>query len=341
MNDLESIRTRAPRYIGDKSTRGVHIVVFEAIDNAIDQFLRKDATRIVVSVDGKHVIVSDDGAGYPFDRLDNEGHSLGTTYLTSFHDKNTADDHVPHVHCLTIGCGLFCLNALSEKLIVSSWRNGQFWRQEFSRGLALTAAQVVTTGIGRGTTVDFVIDSQIFPNSAPDVLRLGSQVMSSAYLFPGLRFLYQEKEYCFVNGLKDLVSDHVANPESRISGPDATSNWSDRPVFYTQHECDDFYLQAAAFGETDQETEWLMFANGAQSFAGGTHLVAFRQVLSRRVRWRPAVAAMSVTMMNPQFSGPTRTFLDVPQMKKAFVEALSPDLRAYCEKYGIGRFASN
>lgn len=331
-------------YIGCTSSVGAITVAFEAIDNAIDQFLSKQATKVSVTVEDNRIVISDDGAGYPFDLYDENGDSLGTHYLTTLHNKNTADDHTPHIHCMTIGVGLFCLNAVTERLTVSSWRNGSLWRQDFSRGVALNAADVVQSGTGRGTTVDFILDTQIFQGLGSnlrglrlDLDRLAEQLKLRAYIFPGLKILFQGNEYMYRDGMADLIRERIAQPisRSRIAVSDA---WMDRPVFYMRYDCNDFQMQAAAFGETVDKTEWLAFANGACSLEEGTHCMAFKQALARRVHWRPSIAAISVVMNNPEFSGPTKTRLDIPSMKNAFVEAISPNLKEYCLKNRLGMY---
>ena len=121
---------------------------------------------------------------------------------------------------------------------------------------------------------------------------------------------------------------------------EASQMWHDRPVFYSQHKYNHFEIQAAAFGDADNETEWFTFANGGQTLDGGTHQAAFQQALVQSVRWRPAIAAISVTMMNAKFSGPSRSWLDVPEMKNHFVDAISPDLKDFCKSHRIGKYTT-
>ena len=333
--DLEHIRKRPGMYVGCTTTQGVLVVVFEAIDNAIDQFLAGQASRVAVAVRGNNVTVTDDGAGFPFDTLDEHGQSMGTKYLTNHHNSNTADDHSPHIHCFAYGCGLFSLNALTERLTISSWRNGRLWRQEFSRGVpAHAAALIPTEESGKGTTLGFIIDPQIFPKSEPNLEALGGKLKTAAHLFPGLQVQFQDITYCFPNGLGDLIQERLAELQHAIPVDDP---WRERPPFYTQVACEDFSIQAAAYGDARDETEWLTFANGACTVEEGTHRTAFQQALVRRVGWRPAVAAVSVTMHQPHFAGPTKTQLDVPTMKDAFVDAITPDLKRYCAEHRIGK----
>ena len=333
--DRELIRKRPGMYVGCTTHQGVLVVVFEAIDNAIDQFLAGQATQIEVRVSGNDVTVTDDGAGLPFDVLDEHGQSLGTKYLTNYHNSNTADDHSPHIHCFAAGCGLVSLNALTERLAISSWRNGGLWRQEFSRGVpAYAAALIPTDETGRGTTLEFTIDSQIFPKSEPDVAKLGDHLKTAAYLFPGLKVQFQDNVYCFPNGLGDMIQERVADLAHALS---VGNPWRERAHFYTHVTYRDFCIQAAAYGEASDETEWLTFANGARTLEEGTHRTAFQQALVRRAGWRPAIAAVSVTMHEPHFAGPAKTRLDMPTMKDAFVDAITADLKRYCEEHGIGK----
>ena len=160
-----------------------------------------------------------------------------------------------------------------------------------------------------------------------------------AFLFPGLNVRYQDESFVYTNGLADLIRDRIDHPavlDSKITASDA---WKSRPMFYMNKDCGDFQIQAAAYGDSSPETEWLCFANGACSLEEGTHREAFQQALVRRVGWRPAIAAVSVIMTSPQFVGPTRSKLEVPQMKTAFVDAISPDLKNYCTVHKLGRYS--
>jgi DNA gyrase subunit B len=332
---IELIRSRPGMYVGSVAPQGVLVVVFEAIDNAIDQFLAGHATQLGVSVIGNRVTVTDDGAGFPFDVIDENGQSLGTRYLTTYHNSNTADNHSPHVHCFAVGCGLCSLNALTERLTVSSWRDGQLWRQEFSRGApAYEATTIPIDESGRGTTLEFTIDSQIFPKSEPDIAKLGDQLKTAAYLFPGLSVRFQDATHCFPRGVGDLIQERIADLKHDLPVDDP---WRERSHFYMQLKCKDFDIQAAAYGDASGKTEWLAFANGARTFEEGTHQMAFQQALVRRVGWRPAIATVCVTMHQPHFAGPARSRLDVPTLKNAFVDALTPELKQYCKQHGIGK----
>jgi DNA gyrase subunit B len=338
--DLEHIRMRPGMYIGCTNQRGVQTLVFEAIDNAIDQFLGGRSSEVRVEVDGVRVVVSDDGPGYPFDVPDESGtSSLGEQYLTTFHNSNTADNHSPHVHCMVIGCGLIALNALSVSLVISTWRNGRLWRQEYSRGRARSAPRVVDTGNGCGTRMEFVIDSEIFPGLEVDEAHLLSQLKVCSFLFPGLRIRFQDRSFFAPNGLADMVRERMMRKEACDQESPPSDCGTSTPVFFINSECDQFTLQVAASGTTASETFWEPFANGTRSIEEGTHFEVLQQVLARRVRWRPAMAAISVIMKEPRFAGPTKTHLDMPEMKDLLVKAIAPPLKDYCQQHRLGRYA--
>lgn len=344
LSDREHVRKRPGMYIGSVDERGVLHLVFEAIDNAVDRFLRHEAIQVVISIEKDQVTVTDDGNGYPLDQFDLDGFSLGSKYLTQIHNQNTADEHVPHVHCMSFGAGLFTLNSLTEKLHVCSWRNGECWKQEFSRGIASSDARVIGEGNGRGTTVDFILDSQIFPITHPNVTKLGKLLKPVPYLFPGLRLVFQGTEFRCENGLAGFVLDRFETPETPETAEPQYANrdrWVNRTAFYLHHTCDEFDLQVAAFGETDAETEWLGFANGGPSFEGGTHVEALRHSLAEQVGWKPAIASISAILMSPQFSGPTRTRLDIPEFSQRFKNVIAPSLFEYCNQWQLGNFAEN
>ncbi|MFO0943375.1 MAG: ATP-binding protein [Pirellulales bacterium] len=205
MSDLEHIRRRPSMYVGSTSQSGILQLVFEAVDNAVDQFLANKVRQMVVQIVGNTIRVSDDGEGYPFDRVDADGVSLGVKYLTQCHNTNTVDDHTPHVHANGWGCGLCVLNALSQRLEITSVRGGKLFHQSYSRGVAESPIREFDANLTQGTTIEFELDEQIFGDQVVDLELLGYKLRRLSFLFPGLVVRFQEEMFESKMGLVDLI----------------------------------------------------------------------------------------------------------------------------------------
>lgn len=314
MSDLEKIRQRPAMYVGSTSQFGIQQLLFEAIDNAVDQFLAEKVTRILVRVIGRTIHISDDGEGYPFDSMLRDGTPPGVKYLTHFHQTNSADDHTPHVHANGFGCGIFTLNALTQKLEISAVRGHRLFRQSYSRGVPLGSIQELDAGGSRGTTIEFELDEQIFGDQLVDTELLRTKLRRLSYLFPGLTVRFQEEDFESRNGLIDLI-----RCEMGFESP---------PVFSISARQDGTTITAAAVGDTDQETQIASFANAVPTLDGSSHVNGLKRAL-RRAKWKPAGAAISVIISNPSYAGPTRQVLNIPGLDKRVSDLLSIAIKQF------------
>lgn len=317
LSSLESIRKRPAMYIGGMDIRGLHHLLDELLDNSIDQFLANQATSVSVNVSGSILEFTDDGPGLPFDEPGPHSESLAEYYLTQIRlHSPTADGHTPHIHLDGLGCGLRIVTALTDTCEVSSSRNDVIWRQSFSKGLKVGPPQMIAQPGKRGTTFRLTIDRDLFSDDWCQQ-RVDQRLIDAAYLFPGLKVESPGLRFCASRGLADLAVK-IANEKG---SPNAHRVW------WFNESTDDIRIQAAIAG-TGSDTDWRAFANGATSIEGGTHLAALKRVV-KSCGLRPASALIHIIMRNPSFAGPTRSRLDVPEIRTQLIDALMPSLKAF------------
>jgi DNA gyrase subunit B len=312
-----AVRTRPAMYFGCTTERGVVHVVNELVSNGIDLFLHDSAQRVSVAVDGDTINYSDDGPGLPYDVPGAGNISFAEHYLTRYHTTPTADDHAPHIHLLSHGLGLVCVNAVSEHLTVKTWRSGRLWEQHFARGLPVHSPQIVEQGCGKGTCISFRLDSEVFKAKLPCARTLRRLIFEAAHLFPGITLALGREVFHAPNGLADLASLYYLRVEP--------SQWQE-PVPFALHACcDDVEVNVGILGETSAEPFFRSWANGSSTGLHGTHLDGLRDAL-RSVQWVPAVAMIHVIMHQPEFAGPTRCRLANPLVRKIVRECVKPAL---------------
>jgi DNA gyrase subunit B len=321
LSDLEHIRQRPSMYIGATNQFGIQVLAFEAVDNALDQFLAGKATRVDVQLDGQTMRVKDNGEGYPFDRLDENGDSVGEKYFTQIHKQNTADDHVPHVHANGFGAGLFALCALTQRLKITSVRRGKQYCQEYSRGVAQSSLTSLDSNEPSGTEIEFELDEQIFNDQLVDQQLLSAKLRRQSFLFPGLSVGFQGEVYGPTAGLIDLIKYEMSIDEA--------------PAFSFSVRANGTIISAAAMGNivegnTQQKTQVFSFANAVPTFEESSHVIGLKRAL-QRTKWRPAAAAISVILSDPRYAGPTRQVLDVPGLEKKISDILAVSIRQFRE----------
>jgi len=318
LSDLEHIRKRPGMYIGDTRERGLHHIFDELLDNSLDQFLAGRATSVTAATDGASLQFSDDGPGLPFDLPCDDADSLATYYLTEIRRNSpTADGHTPHVHLGGWGCGLRIVTALTEACNVTSCRDGNVWRQSFTKGIPDSPAAIVPQDNSPGTTFSLTVDREIFSGDWSQQ-RLDRRLQDAAYLFPGFQVASPNIQFVAPNGLADMATEYVAE----IGAADVERVW------WFNDSTDEMLIQASLAGTTDSETEWRAFANGSTSIEKGTHLTALKRVVAA-CKIKPAIALIHVVMNNPRFAGPTRTKLDVPEILSPIYQAIKPSLAEF------------
>lgn len=308
-------------YFGCTTERGAVHVVNELISNGIDLFLHQTATRVAVAMDGDTITYSDDGPGLPYDTPGPGRISLAEHYLTCYHTTPTADDHAPHIHMLSHGLGLVCVNAVSEKLTVKSWRSGCLWEQQFTKGLRVNPPRIVERAHGKkGTKISFRLDSAVFKAKVPCLRTLRRLIFESAHLFPGIALGLGQEIFHAPNGLGDLASLYYLHA--------VPHDLQDPEPFAMHTRYGDVEVNVGVVGESTTKPFLRSWANGSSTGLHGTHVDGLRDAL-RSVHWNPAVAMIHVIMHQPEFAGPTRSRLANDPVRRLVRECVKPALHQW------------
>jgi DNA gyrase subunit B len=341
LEGLEPVRKRPGMYIGGTGSDGFHHLIWEIVDNAIDEAMAGHATKIVVVLfkDKRTVAVLDDGRGIPVDQHANGMSALDVVFTIlhaggKFQPKNYKFSGGLH------GVGASVTNALSESLVVEVRRNGKVYRREYSRGIPQGEISTTpSTELGTGTSVTWTPDPEIFGTVRlnPDVVHTRLELKS--YLSPGCIIEVIDEisgttsTYCSQNGLADLVQKTFTSATTPLFSFTATS---------------ENMRVDLAFGWTDNTTEDIQsFANGIYTRDGGTHLIGVRDCIIDLVRsiieakkiklpkgWKitredileGVTGALHVLVREPQFQGQTKDRLNNPEVRKAVAKLLEPEL---------------
>jgi DNA gyrase subunit B len=350
LKGLDPVRQRPAMYIGDISARGLHHLVYEVVDNSIDEALAGFAHQISVSINKNgSVTVTDDGRGIPTDIHPEEKRSALEVVMTVLHAGGKFDKNTYKVSGGLHGVGVSVVNALSESLEVEVSREGKLWYQKYVRGKPQADVKVIGKSDPKktGTKVVFLPDAQIFKNRIFKFETLAERLRELAFLNPDveLRILdlrsgqEQEEKFHFKGGLTEFVKYIDATRPSIIK----------KPVYTKGQAKDDgnrLVEVEVAFQYNDQFNENIFtYVNNINTLEGGTHLVGFRSALTRAMNsyasknnlvkengvqltgddFREGLTAvLSVKVQEPQFEGQTKTKLGNSEIK-GIVETIVGD----------------
>jgi DNA gyrase subunit B len=357
LKGLEAVRRRPAMYIGDVSARGLHHLVYEVVDNSIDEALAGDCKNIRVSInsDGS-ITVDDDGRGIPTDIHPQEKKSALEVVMTMLHAGGKFDKNTYKVSGGLHGVGVSVVNALSEWLEVEVYRDGKVFYQKYRKGDPV--APVKTTGKAdrgkTGTKVTFMADGSIFKNRIFKFEMIAERLRELAFLNPEVTLKIedlrgktpQEEEFHFEGGLIEFVR-YI----------DLTRPSIMKKVCHAKGEDNDEAGRAveveAAFQYNDQYNENVFsYVNNIHTHEGGTHLVGFRTALTRTLNNYAAkngftkeggiqltgddfreglTAVLSVKVAEPQFEGQTKTKLGNSEVKSIVESVVGPQFSDWLE----------
>jgi DNA gyrase subunit B len=332
LEGLEAVRVRPAMYIGDTDVRGLHHLIWEVVDNAIDEALAGHATicNVVIKMDGS-VFVSDDGRGIPTGISAAEGISAVELVLTKLHAGGKFDDSAYKVSGGLHGVGVSCVNALSEWLEVSVDQGGKKHSMRFARGLKETELEVVGDSDHNGTTVQFKPDSQIFTTTEIDYDVVSKRLRETAYLMGsrGVRLHLEDErtgkseDFHYPAGLQTFVEHVNKNKEALHQGVVHFTKEYESP-----EAPGETYNVECALQYTDGYQESVFtFVNNINTHGGGTHLAGFKSALTRSLNnyarseklvkesdtlpsgddFREGLTAvLSIYVPDPQFEGQTK-----------------------------------
>ena len=358
LKGLEAVRRRPAMYIGDVSFRGLHHLVYEVIDNSIDEALAGYCQNISVTLnENGSVTVEDDGRGIPTDMHPEEKRSALEVVMTVLHAGGKFDKNTYKVSGGLHGVGVSVVNALSEWLEVEVRRDGKVYYQKYKRGDAVGA--VTVTGKAEkgktGTLVNFLPDGTVFKNRTFKFETLAERLRELAFLNPDVKLFIkdnrtkdgEQETFHFEGGLREFVK-YI----------DATRPAITKKVFYAKGEDNDENGRAVeveiALQYNDQYSENIFtYVNNINTHEGGTHLVGFRTALTRTLNnfgykngsikeggiqlvgddFREGLTAvLSVKVPEPQFEGQTKTKLGNSEVKSIVESVMGPQLTDWLEQ---------
>ena len=351
LEGLDPVRKRPGMYIGSTGPRGLHHLVYEIVDNSIDEALAGICDHIIIKINKNgSVEITDNGSGIPVDIHPQTGKSTVETVLTILHAGGKFDNSAYKVSGGLHGVGVSVVNALSNKLVATVKRNGKIYRQEFARGIRKSDLEVIgeTNTDETGTTIYFEPDDTIF-----ETVEFSDEVLAKR--FREMAFLNKGIKIEFIDERKDL--NEVFHYEGGIKSFVEFINAKKKPVHDEIIYIDEIREETAveiAIQYTDSYSEVVLsFANNINTEEGGTHLSGFRSALTRTLNdygrknniikekeenlsgedVREGISAViSVKLPDPQFEGQTKAKLGNSETRGIVDSVLSEDLAVFLEE---------
>jgi DNA gyrase subunit B len=355
LEGLEPVRKRPGMYIGGTGIEGLHHLVWEIVDNGIDEALAGHATevRVIMLADGG-IKISDNGRGIPTDIHPKTGKSTVETVLTVLHAGGKFGGGGYKVSGGLHGVGVSVVNALSTRLIVTVYLNGKIHQQEYERGVPKSDLKIIGKTTKTGTDITFYADDTIFESTKFSYDTIIDRLRHQAYLTKGVRTAIENEKtgarysFYFEGGIQSYVK-HLNHGKDVV----------DEDVFYVDKQVEDAQIEIAAqytegFSETVKQ-----FANNVFNPDGGTHLTGFRTALTRVVNdyarkngllkekeenltgedcREGLTAVILVKLPDPQFEGQTKNKLGNPEIRGYVDQVLSEYFNYYLEEHpGIAR----
>jgi DNA gyrase subunit B len=350
LEGLEPVRLRPGMYIGSTGIRGLHHLVYEIVDNAVDEALAgyNDSVSVTIHPDNSVTIV-DRGRGIPVDEIPGTGVSALEVILTKLHAGGKFGGDGYKVSGGLHGVGASVVNALSDWLIATVELDGKTYRQEFARGVPQGPMQELGPSSENGTTISFQPDATIFDETEFHASTLVSRLREMAFLTKGLRITFVDErvdgetvEFHYEGGIKDFVS--YINESKDIAH---------KHVVYFESATDQGEVEVAMQWNNSYQESVFSFANNINTHEGGSHLSGFKAALTRTLNdyarskgllkekednldgedVREGLAAViSVKLTDPQFEGQTKTKLGNPWVRGLVEQAVNAKLAEFFEE---------
>ncbi len=333
LEGLEAVRKRPAMYIGDIGVKGLHHLVYEVVDNSIDEALAGycDDIHVVINEDNS-ITVEDNGRGIPTDMHEKEKRSALEVVMTVLHAGGKFDKDTYKVSGGLHGVGVSCVNALSAVLTATVYREGKVFEQEYHRGVPQYPVRVIGESERRGTTVHFKPDHEIFILTQEyNYETIASRLRELAFLNPGIKLNlkdFREKDehgapkstaFLSVGGLREFVEYLDSTKDKLIANP-----------IYIENTKSEIPVQVAMGYNTSYSENLVSYVNNINTHEGGTHVAGFRRALTRTLKayadksgllekakveisgddFREGLTAViSIKVQEPQFEGQTKTKL--------------------------------
>src|SRR5688572_20497844 len=349
LEGLEAVRKRPAMYIGSTGAAGLHHLVYEIVDNSIDEALAGHCDQVNVTLHIDHsVTVVDNGRGIPVDQHIS-GRSAAEVVLTVLHAGGKFDNDSYKVSGGLHGGGVSVVNALSETLDLEIWRNGQVYKQVYERGAPVADLEVTGTTKKRGTKITFKPDEQIFETTEYSFDTLAQRLRELAFLNGGVTITLDDErdgkshKFLYEGGIISFV-EYLNQNKAAVN---------DKPI-HMHGEKDGIDVEIALQWNDGYTETVYSFANNINTHEGGTHLSGFRSALTRTVNSYVSrnnlakdlkdaniggddireglIAVVSVKIPRPQFEGQTKTKLGNTEVKGIVEAILNDKLGAYLEQ---------
>lgn len=353
---MQAVRKRPAMYIGDVGVKGLHHLVWEVVDNSIDEALAGYCDEIVVNIHHDNSIsVEDNGRGIPTDMHEKEQRSALEVVMTVLHAGGKFDKNTYKVSGGLHGVGVSCVNALSERLTATIYREGKVFEQEYQRGNPMYPVRIIGESGRRGTTVHFRPDSQIFPLVEYNYETIASRLRELAFLNPRIKIILHDfrdrdeggeprmETFFSEGGLREFVEYIDSNREKLIPEP-----------IYIENNRGEIPIQVALSYNTSFTENLISYVNNINTHEGGTHVAGFRRALTRTLKsyadksglldkvkidisgddFREGLTAViSVKVAEPQFEGQTKTKLGNSDAMGAVDQSVGEILQYYLEEH--------
>jgi DNA gyrase subunit B len=356
LEGLEAVRKRPAMYIGDVGMKGLHHLVYEVVDNSIDEALAGYCNSIIVYInEDNSITVIDNGRGIPTAMHTKEKKSALEVVMTVLHAGGKFDKDTYKVSGGLHGVGVSCVNALSEHLSVKVRREGKIFQQEYNIGKPLYDVKVVGESTENGTEVTFTPDKTIFDYSEYNFDTLAARMRELAFLNKGITLTLTDKRQADENGKHTVVTFHSEG------GLREFAQYLDRnrealisDVIYFEGEREGIPVEVALTYNTSYSENIQAYVNNINTHEGGTHLSGFRRGLTNTLKkyatdsgilakekieidgddFREGLTAvLSVKVQEPQFEGQTKTKLGNREVTAPVSQSVSEMLSAYLEEH--------
>ena len=358
LEGLEAVRKRPAMYIGDISEKGLHHLVYETVDNSIDEALAGYCTRIEVTIcEDNSIVVQDNGRGIPVDIHEKEGVSALQVVMTVLHAGGKFDKGSYKVSGGLHGVGVSCVNALSTHMKSQVFRDGKIYQQEYNTGKPLYEVKVVGETDRRGTRQQFWPDPEIFTTTTYRYDILANRMRELAFLNAGLTIVLTDEREIDENG-KPLSETFYSEQGLRefVRYQDAMRTPLIPDVIYINTEKEGIPVEVAIVYNTSYSENLHSYVNNINTIEGGTHLAGFRSAVTRVLKkyaeetaqkqiekakieitgedFREGLTAViSVKVAEPQFEGQTKTKLGNSEVMGAVNQAVGEALTYYLEEH--------
>ncbi|HRR57066.1 MAG TPA: DNA topoisomerase (ATP-hydrolyzing) subunit B [Acidobacteriota bacterium] len=350
LEGLEAVRKRPAMYIGSTGPAGLHHLVYEVVDNSVDEAMAGYCRNVEITIHvDNSVTVIDDGRGIPVDILPAKGLPAAQVVMTVLHAGGKFDNEAYKVSGGLHGVGVSVVNALSSELHLEIWRGGKVYAQSYARGVPVTELRELGRTSRRGTKITFRPDDTVFETTEFNYETLSQRMRELAYLNPGLRISIEDlrterrQEFCYEGGIVDFVR-HLNRNRNVLHDP---------PISFAVDR-DGVQIEVALQYNDGYNETLFSFANTINTVEGGTHLAGFKAALTRSLNAYATelgllkdlkqnlsgddvreglTAVISVKLPNPQFEGQTKAKLGNSEIRGLVETVCNEQLTLYLEQH--------